>query len=235
MTTRARRLRRTWPAVAVLGLVVAVVGCLPGEHTASTVTVMTRNLYLGGDITRPVRAARGKTGEVALVALAHADVQLRRVVTKTDFGTRSRLLANEVAAARPDLLGLQEVALWRHGPLQLDQLGRPGATAVDDDFLQLLQAALTERGLGYDVVRVQPESDVEAPAFAGSMAQPGPAEDVRLTVSDAILVRRGSSVKVTGSGSGQFRTTPASPGCRSPLSGVMSGPTSRRGRRASAS
>lgn len=207
MTPRAKRTSHPRPALLVaLALVLAVAGCWLGPRPSSTIIVMTRNLYLGADITRPVRAAQGQTGPAALAALAHANSELRRVVDQTDFATRSRLLAGEIAATRPDLVGLQEVALWRHGPLQLDQLGQTNATEVDQDFLQLLRAALSERGVDYDVVRVQQESDVEAPAFAGSIAQPGPAaEDVRLTVFDAVLVRQGSPVEVTGSGGAQFR------------------------------
>ena len=77
-----------------------------------------------------------------MLALGQANHELREIVDRTDFPTRSRLLAAEIAAARPDLIALQEVALWRQGPIELDQLGRPNATDVDYDFLATLLADL---------------------------------------------------------------------------------------------
>ncbi len=188
-------------AVAVVG----VRACTPSQ--TGVLTVMTRNLYLGGDITRPIRAADGRTGPDALLALGHANRELRDIVDRTDFGIRSRLLAAEIGTARPDLLGLQEVALWRRGPLQLDRLGEANATEVDVDFLALLLAELAGRGLDYRPVRVQQESDVEAPAFTGdpSVGTASDAQDIRLTLRDVILVRAGSGVQVTGTGSGNYR------------------------------
>ena len=95
--------------------VVVVRGYAAGAQR--TLTVMTRNIYLGGDINRPIRAAIDRDGRRGVLALGHANRELREVVDRTDFVTRSKLLADEIAAARPDLVGLQEVALWRHGPI----------------------------------------------------------------------------------------------------------------------
>lgn len=195
-------------AVIVTGAVLALmVTPEQGSGQPGTVTVMTRNLYLGGDITRPLRATEDRTGQDAVLALGLANHELRAVVDRTDFPTRSQLLADEIAAARPDLLGLQEVALWRHGPLQLDRLGRADATEVDYDFLPTLLADVSERGVDYDVVQVQQESDVEAPAFPqnpSTAADSG--RDVRLTVRDVLLVRSGSGIRIVDSGAGQYDT-----------------------------
>jgi endonuclease/exonuclease/phosphatase family metal-dependent hydrolase len=171
-----------------------------------SVTVMTRNLYLGGDITRPIRAALDRSGEEGVVALGHANHQLREIVDRTDFRSRSRLLADEITAARPDLVGLQEVALWRHGPLQLDHIGRTDATEVDYDFLAILLADLVDRGVRYEIVQVEHESDVEAPAFTGDpfAGTAGSAEDVRLTDRDVILVRSGARLQIDGSGGSNY-------------------------------
>ena len=171
-----------------------------------TVTVMTRNIYLGGDINRPIRAAFDRAGREGLVALGHANHELREIVDRTDFRTRGRLLADEIAAARPDLLGLQEVALWRHGPLQLDRIGRLNATQVDYDFLDTLLADLADRGVGYQIVHIQQESDVEAPAFTGDpfAGTAGSAEDVRLTDRDVILVRSGAEIRIEGTGGSNY-------------------------------
>src|SRR5215213_6656205 len=189
--------------VALLLLCMALVAVLVVRASAravqSSVTVMTRNLYLGADINRPLQAAQGRTGHDALLALGHANHELREIVQRTNFGARSQLLADEIAFARPDLVGLQEVALWRHGPLQLDHLGRLDAVATDADFLEILRRALTERGVSYEVVAVQQESDVESPAFTGDPFRGTVDEgrDVRLTVRDVILLRQGSLAGVS--------------------------------------
>jgi hypothetical protein len=204
--------RRTGIGVAAILLVLCVglVTALVVYRAAAgprTVTVMTRNLYIGADITRPIRAAAGRTGQDAVLALGHANHELRQIVDRTDFSTRSRLLADEIGKARPDLLGLQEVALWRHGPMELNRLGQLNATAVDYDFLRLLLAQLAGRGLTYEVASVQQESDVEAPAFTGDpfAGTAGAAQDVRLTVRDVILVHRDAGVRVLNSSGGSYQ------------------------------
>jgi endonuclease/exonuclease/phosphatase family metal-dependent hydrolase len=188
----------------------AVISITVGRDFASgeprTLIVMTRNIYLGGDINRPIRAALDRTGRDGVLALGHANHELREVVDRTDFATRSKLLAEEIAAARPDLVGLQEVALWRHGPMQLDEIGRPDATAVDYDFLAILLADLAARGVRYEIVRVQQESDVEAPAFTGNpfTGSAGSAQDVRLTDRDVILVRSDAGIRIEGTGGANY-------------------------------
>jgi endonuclease/exonuclease/phosphatase family metal-dependent hydrolase len=172
-----------------------------------TLTVMTRNLYLGGDITRPLTAVQGITDPAAaLVAFANANDQLRTIVDRTDFPSRSDLLAREIGRSKPDLVGLQEVALWRSGPLQLDQVGTANAATVDYDFLAILLADLAARHQRYEAVQVQQESDVEGPAFRGVPGQPGFADprDVRLTMRDVILRRVRSDVRVDAVGGGNY-------------------------------
>lgn len=197
-------------ATAVTAVVVGAAVVVVPRVTASdpgTVTVMTRNVYLGADVSRPVRAARGQTGERALRAFSRANDAVRATVDQTDSGVRSRLLAAEIAGARPDLVGLQEVALWRTGPLELRTIGPPNATSVELDFLDLLLTELTRAGAPYAVVQVQDQADVEAPALPDPRAfTTRPARDVRLTLRDVILVRIGTGLTVRDRGSGQYRT-----------------------------
>lgn len=204
------RVRMLRAAAVVLALALVAAGVTWGvtrSGRSSDLTVMTRNLYLGGDINRPIVAAAGQTGAAALLSLAHANHELRAVVDRTDFSTRSRLLAREIARTSPDVVALQEVALWRRGPLELDQLGVPNADQVDLDFLAILQQSLDREGVGYDVVTEQTETDVEAPAFTGSPLDGtvADARDVRLTLRDVILVRTGADLIVAGQGGGQYR------------------------------
>jgi len=134
--------------------------------------------------------------------LAQAAHAARSTVDRTDFTVRARLLAGEVATARPDLLGLQEVALWRSGPLDLAHLGVPGATQVDYDFLALLLDELAARDVHYEVVQVGSRADVEAPAFTGSPFDDTMAQDrnIRLTMRDVILVRADAGLRVVRTG-----------------------------------
>jgi endonuclease/exonuclease/phosphatase family metal-dependent hydrolase len=170
-------------------------------------TVMTRNLYLGADIQRPLRAVAGVTDpSLALVRLANANNLTRAIVDKTDFPRRSDLLTDEIVANQPDLVALQEVALWRHGPLELDpaKIAVPNAQTVDYDFLQILLDDLASTGLVYTPVRVQQESDVEAPAFTGVPPAITDARDVRLTMRDVVLMRSRPGLTLVGTGGGNY-------------------------------
>ena len=161
--------------------------------------VMTRNLYLGTDIMRPIAAIQGKENAPVpelLTALANATDTARTIVDQTDFGVRAGLLATEIAGKRPDLVGLQEVALWRSGPLQLAQAAIPNATDVDYDFLAMLRKELKAHGVPYRPVSINWLSDVEAPSFGGTLAAPTNPRDVRLTMRDVILKRVGSGVHI---------------------------------------
>lgn len=212
----SRPSRRAVAAVAAAALTsgFAVAAALPAASAPPSappgkpLTVMTRNIYLGGDINRPLRATAGKSGAAALVAFGNSNDELRAVVDRTDFPLRSKLLAAEIARQQPDVVGLQEVALWRSGPLELTAIGTANATTVDLDFLAILTGDLAAAGARYRVVNVQQESDVEGPAFkgdpfAGTMADP---RDVRLTMRDAMLVRVDPGLTVQGSGGAQYAT-----------------------------
>lgn len=214
--TPSRRGRRALAAAAAAALTggLALAAAFPASAAPPSappgkpLTVMTRNLYLGGDINRPLRATAGKTGAAALVAFGNSNDELRAVVDRTDFPVRSRLLAHEIATERPDVVGLQEVALWRSGPLELGAIGTANAATVDLDFLAILTRDLAAAGAHYRVVNVQQESDVEGPAFkgnpfAGTMTD---ARDVRLTMRDAMLVRVDPGLTVQASGGAQYAT-----------------------------
>jgi len=169
---------------------------------------MTRNLYLGADINRAVIAAsrahaQGGAPDEILVALAHAMQVTRAIVDQTNFRVRASLLAGEIAEVRPDLVGMQEVALWRSGPLDLDRAGIPDASDVDDDFLQVLLDALAACGLDYAPVQVATRADVESPSFSGSPIDGtgvADARDVRLTLRDVILMRVDPGLRIADTG-----------------------------------
>ena len=207
-----KTLRTRMLAVAVaFGVIVTPLAAAPAEAKTppgKPITVMSRNVYLGADINRPVTAAltaqaQGKTAPEILVALANATHVTRDIVDKTSFPVRARLLADEITRTDPDLIGLQEVALWRSGPLQLTQVGVPNATTVDYDFLQILLDALEARGEHYRAVSIGNRADVEAPSFTGSPfngTMSADARDVRLTMRDVVLmhVEGGLTTQATG-------------------------------------
>jgi endonuclease/exonuclease/phosphatase family metal-dependent hydrolase len=174
------------------------------EHSRA-VKVMTRNIYLGGDIVRPIAAAQGCTNPIACItAAANSAFVLRGIVDQTNFPARARLLAEEIDENEPDLIGLQEVALWRSGPRTQPLV--PDAQTVDYDYLEILLKALRREGLRYRAVVVQNEADIEAPSFEGAFTPAG-GQDVRLTMRDVILAREGVAVSQSGSGNYQTKFT----------------------------
>jgi hypothetical protein len=108
-----------------------------------SVTVLTRNLYIGADVDRVITALATPDPADDLPALLGA----LAVVQETDFPTRARAFAREIARTRPHVIGLQEVTTL---DVDLTPLGIP-APIVHQDFLAILQAALQTRGLDYTV------------------------------------------------------------------------------------
>jgi endonuclease/exonuclease/phosphatase family metal-dependent hydrolase len=167
------------------------------------ITVMTRNLYLGADLGPAIRAN-------SICGAIDAGGKILNDVDASNFPERAKLLADEIAKAKPDLLGLQEVALWRFQDTS-DFTVTP-STNVRYDFLQLLQDELKARGANYKVAVMQDEFDQELPADRdgsdatgeGPFAGCGADEDGRLTMRDGILVRKGSKVKVSDPNQGHF-------------------------------
>ena len=205
----ARRARRTRLLPLALLTALAAVLAIPSAATAaplpsppngSVVTVMSRNLYLGADLGPAIGADN-------VCEAIDAGGQILNDVDASDFPARAKLLAAEIASAKPDLVGLQEVALWRFQP-NSDFTGSP-ATTVRYDFLQLLLDEMAARGANYSVAVVQDEFDQELPADRdGSDATNeficGADEDGRLTMRDAILVRNDRDIQVSNPQSGQF-------------------------------
>jgi endonuclease/exonuclease/phosphatase family metal-dependent hydrolase len=147
-------------------------------------TVMTRNIYLGGDIFGPLAAGNDRAEFERLAGLLWAEVQ------GTDFvGTRAALLVREIKRTKPDLIGLQEVALWRRGPDGVKDGATTPATQVVYNFLRTFRAELRRRGLRYTLARKQQEADLETSIDAGY--------DVRLTMHDVILVKKRKGLRVT--------------------------------------
>jgi hypothetical protein len=148
-----------------------------GRGGGKELNVMTRNLYLGADLT-PAIAAPDRN------AFIEANGKILRDVTANDFPVRARGLAEEILKKKPDLVGLQEVALWRTGPPSLEPLlntgAQPTATTVRYDYLAELLARLNKgKGKGgkgkpqYRVAVSQDEFDFEAPAD-DARRDPGP-------------------------------------------------------------
>jgi endonuclease/exonuclease/phosphatase family metal-dependent hydrolase len=164
----------------LLGLMMLVAALAPAAASAGPeVKVMTRNIYLGTGLTNVITA----TDQASFIGAVTQDVQN---VLATNFPVRAGALADEIKSNKPDLVGLQEVSLWRtQNPS--DFFG-PNAGDPFLDFLTILQANLAAKGLNYNVVSTSTNADVEAPFFNGTGYQ-----DIRLTDRDVILAKAGTT------------------------------------------
>src|SRR3954454_17249604 len=124
--------------------VLAALSCPAAAQAAKapSVTVMTRNLFLGADLAPAINAP---TIPEAIDGAGTVWNELQA----TRFPERVVPLAREIKASHADLVGLQEVALWRKQP-RPDGGAKPisplpaasPASAVDTDFPALLRAQL---------------------------------------------------------------------------------------------
>jgi endonuclease/exonuclease/phosphatase family metal-dependent hydrolase len=134
--------------------------------------VMTQNLYLGSSLD----AALAATTIPDFLAAANT---IWGTVQATNFPARSDAIADEIAANKPDLIGLQEVTKWTVAG---------GSTTSSLDFLAILQQDLVDRGLNYSVAAVSNNADLP-PVPLLTFCTGGPLTcTVKLQDRDVILV-----------------------------------------------
>ena len=124
------------------------------EANHRPLNVMTRNMFIGTDFA-PILTATTFFQFASEVAASYIDVQ------ESNIPERAAALAKEIKAEQPDLVGLQEVSIWRTGPL----FG--AATTVTYDALQSLLDELAARGLHYTPIAILKEFEAEAPSALG--------------------------------------------------------------------
>lgn len=120
---------------------------------------MTRNLYLGTNLPPLAAAAPGAQFDRA-VAGALASVEATGPVA------RMKLVADEIARAHPDLVGLQEATSWSTGPAG----GRP--THVVVDYLKVMMGELKRLRAPYRIVARHLSLHLQAPRARRSSASP---------------------------------------------------------------
>lgn len=213
--------RRGIPAVAAVALVLvagwapaaALAPSAPALPTAPTgvvaqdspdeLTVMSRNLYLGADV------------NVALELLPDTPAALQAMweqVAATDFTARVGLLAAEAAAARPDVIGLQEATRWQCRPSPFS------SPQTVYDFTQQFLDATAAAGAPYVIAEADgqqaqnPGYEIPAIPFLTTVDDPetfqplfgSDTADCGFVIGDALLVRADLASTVTAAGTSEY-------------------------------
>lgn len=192
LTTGAARCLCRATIIIIVGI--ALVGVSAPFTTSADnrrfVTVMTRNVDEGTDLDFILAAAAGGTIDDLLAAVG----QTYEEVIASNIPERAAALAREISDAQPDLVGLQEVTVWRTGPL----FDSKPARKVAFDPLRSLLEELDKLGQHYETVAIVKDFDFELPSALGF--------DVRRTDRDVLLVRTESGVTVSNVQPRNFET-----------------------------
>ncbi|MFE2328257.1 endonuclease/exonuclease/phosphatase family protein [Streptomyces sp. NPDC059385] len=166
--------RRLTTLLVATGLLTATLGMASPDQAADAgrhrkLDVATYNVYQGTDLTTLV-AAPNLPELVRRAGIAYGQV------VATDFPSRAQAIARLIKKERPEVIGLQEVALWRTGPLG-------GDLTTTYDFLAILLDALHAEGLDY-------RADAVDTTFSGTLPISA-TRQASFTDRDVILVREG--------------------------------------------
>ena len=189
------RLRRYGFITFAIALVMPVIGLASAAQAASSnqlqITAMTYNLFQGSELTEAINATT-PAQFLAAVAEDYGEVQ------RTNFPERAQAIAAEAQSAAPDLIGLQEAALWQTGPASAS-FPPPPPAAVTYDFVKILVDALNARGLHYAPVAVTTDFTVQGPGLF-----PDGFMNVQLTDRVAILARTDVPLTITDVQTGNY-------------------------------
>jgi endonuclease/exonuclease/phosphatase family metal-dependent hydrolase len=165
------------------------------------IPVMTRNLYLGADLSPVFEAAAKGDGP----GIVQATTDAWQNVKATNFPERAGAVADEIEHSEPLLVGLQEVSLFRTGPPDSITATPTPADHVELNYLDILLKELDQRGLHYAPVTITQEADAENPGYTA----PGVLQDIRLTDRDVILARTdvsSSKLQLSNKQTGNYAT-----------------------------
>ena len=145
--------------------------------------VATYNIYLGADL-NPL------FGAADFVDLVGRAGQVYAAMEATDFPERAEAIADLLVEESPDVVGLQEVAIWATAP---GTIASPTAPfTVTYDFLDTLLDELAERGLPYEEVATNRNFTGTLPISLGGAPPLFPTSTwASFTDRDVIIVRSG--------------------------------------------
>ncbi|MGW1889619.1 endonuclease/exonuclease/phosphatase family protein [Streptomyces sp. NPDC002004] len=167
------RRRTTTALLVVAGLVATALGLVtPAQAGTRQLKVATYNIYQGADLV-PVALAQTPQELTARAKAAYDQM------VATDFPSRARAISRLLKRDRPEVVGLQEVALWKKGPLG-------GSLRTTYDFLQILLRELDRDGLHYRAAAVDTTFSGTVPISATDQAG--------FTDRDVVLVQDGLRV-----------------------------------------
>lgn len=167
--------------VAVLAVAAPAYAEHPDFGGRRDFTTFTANAYVGADIAAPLSLNPGDPDYPAKLIATVTATYLQ--VVASDPPARMEGLAREIAASRPEVVGLEEI--WSVSQAPATASG-PGTFTVVFDYLQLLTHALAAHGLHYAVVVTATESDIIMPMLD---LQTGGIAYGRITDHEVILAR----------------------------------------------
>lgn len=183
----------------VVALLLLIQVPLPAFATSQTMTVMTRNIYLGADV---------GTAMKLLPNFSAAAQFMWDQVKHNDFRKRAPKLAAELASAKPDVVGIQEATMW------YCKKDLWSSRVKVFDYLQLLTDATKQTGVSYSVASSRgqrafnPGYSIAAIPYLTKVTDPDLFPSIfkektaycGFTIGDAILVRndRVSDIRQVG-------------------------------------
>ena len=184
---------------------VAVGTAAPAAEESGQITVMARNLYLGADV--------GVALELLPDMPAAAQFMWDQVAA-TNFDARVDLLAAEAAAAKPDVIGLQEATTWQCRPHPWS------GTKTVFDFTEQFLASTAAAGVPYVVAEKEgqrafnPGYSIPAIPFLTTVQDPDTFQplfgtdsaDCGFVIGDALLVRADLAGSVLAVGTAEYTT-----------------------------
>ena len=151
----------------------------------SALSVMTWNIYVGADLTQLLAV-----GSLADVPCAVYGVW--QDVIATDFPTRAVAIADRIEAARPHVIGLNEVSTFAF----------TFGSTPDLVFLDVLLDELDSRGLNYGAEATSTNFQVALPIAYTDQCPAEPQDELTYTEYDVLLVR--DDVETTGAANGTY-------------------------------